>query len=120
LTKPVAEGTIKPAGCARGKPSPERGGWEMRLAIWSTTTPRENSTHTEMFRRQLEEVEILVQRRRDRSAAVKLMRKFGSLSAAIVAAVPAGARDIAEAACCVGRGGHAHRKLAPRTGTPPR
>ncbi|MBV8122277.1 MAG: LLM class flavin-dependent oxidoreductase [Alphaproteobacteria bacterium] len=30
----------------------------MRLAIWSTTTPRENSTHTEMFRRQLEEVEL--------------------------------------------------------------
>jgi hypothetical protein len=30
----------------------------MRLAIWSTTTPRENSTHTEMFRRQLEEVEF--------------------------------------------------------------
>ena len=28
----------------------------MRLAIWSTTTPRENSTHTEMFQRQLEEV----------------------------------------------------------------
>ena len=30
----------------------------MRLGIWSTTTPRENSTHTEMFRRQLEEVEL--------------------------------------------------------------
>ena len=30
----------------------------MRLAIWSTTTPRESSTHTEMFRRQLEEVEL--------------------------------------------------------------
>ena len=30
----------------------------MRLAIWSTTTPRENSTHPEMFRRQLEEVEL--------------------------------------------------------------
>ena len=30
----------------------------MRLAIWSTTTPRENSTHQEMFRRQLEEVEL--------------------------------------------------------------
>ena len=30
----------------------------MRLAIWSTTTPRENSTHAEMFRRQLEEVEL--------------------------------------------------------------
>jgi alkanesulfonate monooxygenase SsuD/methylene tetrahydromethanopterin reductase-like flavin-dependent oxidoreductase (luciferase family) len=30
----------------------------MRLAIWSTTTPRENSTHSEMFRRQLEEVEL--------------------------------------------------------------
>jgi len=30
----------------------------MRLAIWSTTSPRENSTHTEMFQRQLEEVEL--------------------------------------------------------------
>jgi alkanesulfonate monooxygenase SsuD/methylene tetrahydromethanopterin reductase-like flavin-dependent oxidoreductase (luciferase family) len=30
----------------------------MKLAIWSTTTPRENSTHAEMFRRQLEEVEL--------------------------------------------------------------
>src|SRR5271166_5792788 len=30
----------------------------MRLAIWSTTTPRENSTHQEMFRRQLDEVEL--------------------------------------------------------------
>lgn len=30
----------------------------MRLAIWSTTTPRENSTHAEMFRRQLAEVEL--------------------------------------------------------------
>jgi alkanesulfonate monooxygenase SsuD/methylene tetrahydromethanopterin reductase-like flavin-dependent oxidoreductase (luciferase family) len=30
----------------------------VRLAIWSTTTPRENSTHPEMFRRQLEEVEL--------------------------------------------------------------
>ena len=30
----------------------------MRLAIWSTTTPRENSTHVEMFRRQFEEVEL--------------------------------------------------------------
>ncbi len=30
----------------------------MRLAIWSTTTPRENSTHVEMFRRQLAEVEL--------------------------------------------------------------
>ena len=30
----------------------------MRLAIWSTTTPRENSTYQEMFRRQLEEVEL--------------------------------------------------------------
>lgn len=30
----------------------------MKLAIWSTTTPRENSTHQEMFRRQLEEVEL--------------------------------------------------------------
>jgi alkanesulfonate monooxygenase SsuD/methylene tetrahydromethanopterin reductase-like flavin-dependent oxidoreductase (luciferase family) len=30
----------------------------MKLAIWSTTTPREHSTHAEMFRRQLEEVEL--------------------------------------------------------------
>ena len=30
----------------------------VRLAIWSTTTPRENSTHVEMFRRQLAEVEL--------------------------------------------------------------
>jgi alkanesulfonate monooxygenase SsuD/methylene tetrahydromethanopterin reductase-like flavin-dependent oxidoreductase (luciferase family) len=30
----------------------------MRLAVWSTTTPRENSTHAEMFRRQLDEVEL--------------------------------------------------------------
>jgi alkanesulfonate monooxygenase SsuD/methylene tetrahydromethanopterin reductase-like flavin-dependent oxidoreductase (luciferase family) len=30
----------------------------MKLAIWSTTTPRELSTHAEMFRRQLEEVEL--------------------------------------------------------------
>jgi len=30
----------------------------MRLAIWSTTTPREKSTHMEMFQRQLEEVEL--------------------------------------------------------------
>lgn len=30
----------------------------MKLAIWSTTTPRENSTHVEMFRRQLDEVEL--------------------------------------------------------------
>jgi alkanesulfonate monooxygenase SsuD/methylene tetrahydromethanopterin reductase-like flavin-dependent oxidoreductase (luciferase family) len=30
----------------------------MKLAIWSTTTPRENSTHPEMFQRQLEEVEL--------------------------------------------------------------
>jgi alkanesulfonate monooxygenase SsuD/methylene tetrahydromethanopterin reductase-like flavin-dependent oxidoreductase (luciferase family) len=30
----------------------------VRLAIWSTTTPRENSTHAEMFRRQLGEVEL--------------------------------------------------------------
>jgi alkanesulfonate monooxygenase SsuD/methylene tetrahydromethanopterin reductase-like flavin-dependent oxidoreductase (luciferase family) len=30
----------------------------VRLAIWSTTTPRENSTHAEMFRRQLAEVEL--------------------------------------------------------------
>lgn len=30
----------------------------MKLAIWSTTTPREASSHAEMFRRQLEEVEL--------------------------------------------------------------
>jgi len=30
----------------------------MKLAIWSTTAPRENSTHAEMFRRQLDEVEL--------------------------------------------------------------
>jgi len=30
----------------------------MRLAIWSTTAARENSTHMEMFRRQLAEVEL--------------------------------------------------------------
>jgi alkanesulfonate monooxygenase SsuD/methylene tetrahydromethanopterin reductase-like flavin-dependent oxidoreductase (luciferase family) len=30
----------------------------MKLAIWSTTSPREQSTHAEMFRRQLEEVEL--------------------------------------------------------------
>jgi alkanesulfonate monooxygenase SsuD/methylene tetrahydromethanopterin reductase-like flavin-dependent oxidoreductase (luciferase family) len=30
----------------------------MRLAIWSTTTPRANSTHEELFRRQLDEVEL--------------------------------------------------------------
>jgi alkanesulfonate monooxygenase SsuD/methylene tetrahydromethanopterin reductase-like flavin-dependent oxidoreductase (luciferase family) len=30
----------------------------VRLAIWSTTTPRENSAHPEMLRRQLEEVEL--------------------------------------------------------------
>jgi len=30
----------------------------VRLAIWSTTTPRENSTYAEMFRRQLAEVEL--------------------------------------------------------------
>lgn len=30
----------------------------MKFAIWSTTTPRENSTHVELFRRQLEEVEL--------------------------------------------------------------
>src|SRR5213078_5408859 len=30
----------------------------MRLAIWSTTAPRENSTHVEMFQRQLAEVEL--------------------------------------------------------------
>ena len=30
----------------------------MKLAIWSTTTPREHSTHEEMFRKQMEEVEL--------------------------------------------------------------
>ena len=30
----------------------------MKLAIWSTTTPRENSTHRELFRRQLDEAEL--------------------------------------------------------------
>ncbi len=30
----------------------------MRLAVWSTTTPRENSSYPEMFRRQLAEVEL--------------------------------------------------------------
>src|SRR5205085_11894834 len=30
----------------------------MRLAIWSTTTPRHNSTHQELFRRQLDEIEL--------------------------------------------------------------
>jgi alkanesulfonate monooxygenase SsuD/methylene tetrahydromethanopterin reductase-like flavin-dependent oxidoreductase (luciferase family) len=30
----------------------------MKLAIWSTTTPRENSTYPEMFRHQLEEAEL--------------------------------------------------------------
>src|SRR5436190_2559525 len=30
----------------------------MRLAIWSTTTPRQNSTHEELFRRQLDEIEL--------------------------------------------------------------
>jgi alkanesulfonate monooxygenase SsuD/methylene tetrahydromethanopterin reductase-like flavin-dependent oxidoreductase (luciferase family) len=30
----------------------------VKLAIWSTTTPRENSTYPEMFRRQMEEVEL--------------------------------------------------------------
>ena len=30
----------------------------MRFAIWSTTTPREHSTHQELFRRQLEEAEL--------------------------------------------------------------
>jgi alkanesulfonate monooxygenase SsuD/methylene tetrahydromethanopterin reductase-like flavin-dependent oxidoreductase (luciferase family) len=30
----------------------------MKLAIWSTTTPRENSSHVEMFRHQMEEVEL--------------------------------------------------------------
>jgi alkanesulfonate monooxygenase SsuD/methylene tetrahydromethanopterin reductase-like flavin-dependent oxidoreductase (luciferase family) len=30
----------------------------MRLAIWSTTTPRQNSTHQELFRRQLDEIAL--------------------------------------------------------------
>jgi limonene 1,2-monooxygenase len=30
----------------------------MRLAIWSTTTPRENSSYPEMFRRQHAEVDL--------------------------------------------------------------
>jgi alkanesulfonate monooxygenase SsuD/methylene tetrahydromethanopterin reductase-like flavin-dependent oxidoreductase (luciferase family) len=30
----------------------------MKLAIWSSTTPRENSTHQELFQRQLEEAEL--------------------------------------------------------------
>jgi alkanesulfonate monooxygenase SsuD/methylene tetrahydromethanopterin reductase-like flavin-dependent oxidoreductase (luciferase family) len=30
----------------------------VKLAIWSTTAPRQNSTHMEMFRRQLAEVEL--------------------------------------------------------------
>ncbi len=30
----------------------------MKVAIWSTTTPRENSTHVELFRRQLAEAEL--------------------------------------------------------------
>ena len=30
----------------------------MKLAIWSTVTPRENSTHAELFQRQLAEVEL--------------------------------------------------------------
>jgi alkanesulfonate monooxygenase SsuD/methylene tetrahydromethanopterin reductase-like flavin-dependent oxidoreductase (luciferase family) len=30
----------------------------VKLAIWSTTAPRQNSTHVEMFRRQLAEVEL--------------------------------------------------------------
>jgi alkanesulfonate monooxygenase SsuD/methylene tetrahydromethanopterin reductase-like flavin-dependent oxidoreductase (luciferase family) len=34
------------------------GGKAMRLAIWSTTTPRQNSTHEELFRRQLDEIEL--------------------------------------------------------------
>jgi group II intron maturase len=53
-------------------------------------------------------------------AAVASKTQVGSLSAAIAAGVAAEARDIAEAACCAGRRGRAHRKLAPRTGTPPR
>jgi alkanesulfonate monooxygenase SsuD/methylene tetrahydromethanopterin reductase-like flavin-dependent oxidoreductase (luciferase family) len=48
----------------RTRPSRQRAALEhgedetVRLAIWSTTTRRENSTHQEMFRRQLEEVEL--------------------------------------------------------------
>jgi alkanesulfonate monooxygenase SsuD/methylene tetrahydromethanopterin reductase-like flavin-dependent oxidoreductase (luciferase family) len=30
----------------------------MRLAIWSTTMPRQNSTHQELFLRQLDEIEL--------------------------------------------------------------
>ena len=30
----------------------------MRLAIWSTTTPLEGSTHVELFRRQMAEIEL--------------------------------------------------------------
>ena len=30
----------------------------MKLAIWSTVTPRQNSTHRELFRRQMQEVEL--------------------------------------------------------------
>ena len=30
----------------------------MRRALWSTTTPRENSTHQELFRHQLDEAEL--------------------------------------------------------------
>src|SRR5260370_8538043 len=33
-------------------------GETMKLAIWSTTTPRENSNHRELFRRQLDEGEL--------------------------------------------------------------
>jgi alkanesulfonate monooxygenase SsuD/methylene tetrahydromethanopterin reductase-like flavin-dependent oxidoreductase (luciferase family) len=33
----------------------------MKLAIWSTTAPRQNSTYPEMFRRQLDEVELAEQ-----------------------------------------------------------
>lgn len=31
----------------------------MKLAIWSTTAPRANSSHAEMYRRQIEEVELV-------------------------------------------------------------
>ena len=45
--------------CRGGMPTFEyREEENVRLAIWSTTTPRENSTHVEMFRRQFEEVEL--------------------------------------------------------------
>jgi hypothetical protein len=42
----------------RGTLSFEPGEDAVRLAIWSTTTPREDSTRVEMFQCQLEEVEL--------------------------------------------------------------